>query len=319
MRRTPWYAILMLIAGSSYGIVSALMKSAYGQGFVVADLTNAQYLFALIALWPIALIWRKGRPVSARQWGLLALIGLAGAGTSYTYYVSLTRLSASLAIVLLFQFAWIVLLMDAVVTRRMPAVEKLLGIVLIVIGTILAVGLLGTVGIHSATHPGHPGTFGLLDSAPLWAILLGLSSAVFYSLTLYLSAYVDMHSSPVLRSAITLTVSGLAMAAVFSPVHFYTVSLWHGLWFWGILVAVFSQILPMLLMYISIPRIGGRMAGVLGSIELPVAVLVAHLVLSEPVTMARWLGVALILAGIVVSEWRVIRPKPNPVAPRQTS
>ncbi|OFW77127.1 MAG: hypothetical protein A2201_10510, partial [Alicyclobacillus sp. RIFOXYA1_FULL_53_8] len=271
----------------------------------------------ILTLWPIALFWRKGRPVSARQWGLLTLIGLAGAGTSYTYYMSLTRLSASLAIVLLFQFAWIVLLIDALVTRRMPALEKLLGIVLIVIGTVLAVGLGGAGGAHH----GNPGkvTFGLLASAPLWAVLLGLSSAVFYSLTLYLSAYVDMESSPVLRSAITLTVSGIVMAVVFSPVHFYTVSLWHGLWYWGSLVAVFSQTLPMLLMYIAIPRIGGRMAGVLGSIELPVAVLVAHLVLSESVTPMRWLGVVLILVGIVVSEWRVIRPKPMQVASRQTS
>ena len=299
MKRTPWYALLMLLAGSSYGLVSTLMKSSYNHGFVVADVTNAQYLFAVLTLWPIALFWRRKKRISQKQWALLAVIGLAGAGTSFTYYLSLTQLPASLGIVLLFQFAWMVLLIDIAVTRRIPTLEKWIGVAMIVVGTLLAVGLF-------ASH---------LGQVPMGAVALGLCSAVFYALTLYLSEFVDPDSSPALRSALTVTISGIAMVAVFSPVHLYTVSLWHGLWKWGLLVALFSQTFPVLLMYIAIPRIGGRMAGVLGSIELPVAVLVAHLALGEVVSLVRWFGVVLILAGIAVSELVVLRHRPRNGAP----
>lgn len=301
MRPAPLYALLMLLAGSSFGLVSPLMKLAYAHGFGVADVTNAQYLFAALTLWPLALLWPKGRRLSGKQWLILGILGLAGAGTSFTYYLSLTTLPASLGIVLLFQFSWIVLLMDSLIARRRPALEKLIGIGMIVLGTILAVGVTG------ASLPG----------VPIWAVGLGLLSAVFYALTLYLSAYVDVETSPALRSAVTVTVSGIVILPAFSPTHLYSVALWHGIWWWGLAVALFSQTVPVILMYTSIPRIGGRMAGVLGSIELPVAVLSAHLILGEPMASPRWLGVLLILAGITVSEWTLFRRRPKALSSLQ--
>lgn len=283
------YAFLMLLAGGCFGIVSPLMKMAYANGFSAGDITNAQYLLGVITLWPLVAVWPKGHRASPKQWLMLLILGIAGAGTSYTYYLSLTKLPASLAIVLLFQFAWVVLVMDSLVMRKMPAPEKLLGIVIIVVGTILAVGLTGL----------------RFSAVSVGAVLLGLLSSVFYSLTLYLSAFVDAKTSPTLRSAVTVTVSAIAIIPFFSPSHLYQVSLWRGAWWWGLLIALFSQTIPMTLMYIATPRIGGRMAGVLGSIELPVAVLAARLMLDEPVTMSRWFGVLLILCGIVVSEWDI--------------
>lgn len=279
----------MLLAGSCFGIVSPLMKIAYAHGFSAEDMSNAQYLLAVITLWPLAALWPRGRRVGGKQWLILLILGIAGAGTSFTYYLSLTKLPASLAIVLLFQFSWIVLVMDSLVLRKLPSLEKLLGIAIIVVGTVLAVGLTGL----------------QLSAVSVGAVLLGLMSSVFYSLTLYLSASVDATTSPALRSAITVTISGIAIIPFFPPAHLYQVSLWHGAWWWGLWIALFSQTIPMILMYISTPRIGGRMAGVLGSIELPVAVLAARIMLGEAVAASRWFGVMLILLGIVVSEWDI--------------
>jgi drug/metabolite transporter (DMT)-like permease len=283
----PWFALLVLLAGSSFGLVSTVMKFAYRYGFTVQDVTDGQYLIAAVLLWGITLVWPRGKRVTNQQWLLLGALGLAGAGTSYAYYRALTLLPASLAIVLLFQFSWIVLLMDILVTRRLPSLQKWLGVVMITVGTILAVGLLQ----------------GGLGSFPLWAVGLGVLSALFYSCTLYLSAYVKTESSPALRSAITVTVSTIAICCIFPPSSSMVHALPRGLWVWGLLAALFSQVIPNLLMLIAIPRTGGRMAGVLGSIELPVAVLVAHVMLNEVISLAQWIGVILILAGIFVSEW----------------
>lgn len=283
----PWFALLVLFAGSSFGLVSTVMKTAYQHGFTVQEVTDGQYLFATVVLWLLALAWPKRAQIPRKQWLLLAILGVAGAGTSYAYYRSLTLLPASLAIVLLFQFSWMVLLMDILVTRRLPGRQKWIGVVLITAGTILAVGLLQ----------------GDLGSFPLWAIGLGVLSAVFYALTLYLSGYVDTRSSPAVRSAVAVTVSSIAILCIFPPSMGMAHALPRGLWQWALMAALFGQVIPQLFMLIAIPRTGGRMAGVLGSIELPVAVLVAHVALGEDVSFLQWTGVFLILVGIFVSEW----------------
>jgi drug/metabolite transporter (DMT)-like permease len=281
-----WYAFLVLLAGCSYGIVSPLIKLAYQHGFNTMQVTNAQYGFAAVMLWIGALFWRKGGPIPKRQWGLLIALALAGAGTSIFYYESLNQLPASLGIVLLFQFSWMVMMMDIIVTRRWPSLTKWLGILFIFIGTLLAVGLFES----------------SWQNISFGAVAFGLLSAVCYALTLYLSGYVDTSTSPAMRSAVVVTISAVAVMLVFHPTYLVSGAIGRGLWFWGLLVALFSQVFPMMLMLIAIPKTGGRMAGVLGSIELPVSVTASHLILAESVNWEQWIGVGLILAGIVVSE-----------------
>lgn len=294
----PTYVLLMLLAGCCYGIISPLMKLAYQAGFNVSDVTDAQYGFAVVILWVLALIRFRGLRIPRRQWKFLVLIGLAAAGVSYCYYIALTELPASLGIVLLFQFAWMVLVIDIIVTRRKPGLEKWLGMLLIVIGTLFAVGIIG--------EP--------LGKFPLWAFGLGLLAGFFYACVLYLSSYVTDEASPIVRSAVTITVSTIAISFAFPPTYLTSGVLWHGLWFWGLLVALFGQVFPMLLILLSSPKIGGRMAGVLGAIELPVAIVAARVLLSEHVTMIRWLGVIVILIGIFVSElldFKRFKRRPN--------
>jgi drug/metabolite transporter (DMT)-like permease len=288
-----WFALLMLLAGSCYGMISPIMKMAYAHEFSAEEVTDAQYGFAFILLWAMALFRIRRARLRGRQWLLLAALGTAGAGTSYCYYVALTRVPASFGIVMLFQFAWMVMVIDMLVTRRIPAAQKWLGMLFIVVGTLLAVGLLGQ----------------RLPAMPWWAVALGLLAGLFYALTLYLSGYVDPASPPLVRSAITVSVSAIVILPLFPPTYLWNGAIARGLWLWGGLVALFGQVLPMLLMLVAIPRIGGRMAGVLASIELPVAVLAAHLLLAEPVSWLRWCGVALILLGICVSEWPGSRRK----------
>jgi len=88
-------------------------------------------------------------------------------------------------------------------------------------------------------------------------------------------------SPPLLRAAIMMTVSAISLFPVFPPIYLTSGVLWNGLFGWGLLMGLIGQVIPFLFLLISIPRIGGRMAGILGSIELPVTVFVAYLILSE--------------------------------------
>ncbi len=281
------FAVLMLVAGSCFGVVSPLLKLGYAHGLSTQQMTDAQYGLAALILWALG-IWRARRlRMPASQWLIVAVLGVCGAGTSFCYYLALTRMPASLGIIMLFQFAWMVMVIDVLVTRRLPEVQKWLGMLMIVGGTVLAVGIIGQ----------------RIPAVPWWAVGLGLLAGLFYALTLYLSSYVDTSTPPITRSAVTVTISGLVILPLFPPSFLWDGSVNRGLWLWGGLIALFGQVLPMLLMLVSTPRTGGRMAGVLASIELPVAVLSAHLLLAESVHWLRWVGVVLILIGICISEW----------------
>ena len=283
------YPLLMLLGAASYGLTPAFLKLGYGAGYDVADITSTQYGIAAVVIWLVTLFdWRRQR-FPRRQWIRLFGIGLSVAATSYSYYVSLTVLPASLGIVLLFQFAWIVMVIDMLATKTLPSKEKWVGMVMIIVGTILAVGLMGTP---------------IVEFPPLWAIGLGLMSALFYALTLYISGYVGGESTPLARSAISISISNLVLIPVFPPRYLFSGVLWDGLWLWALLLALTAQVIPMLLMLKSIPHIGGRMAGVLGTVELPVTVFCAILILHESVSWAQLVGALLIIAGILVSEFR---------------
>lgn len=295
-----WLSITwMLAAACSYGVVSTILKLAYHHGLHTRMLTASQYDIACVLLWAIAGLWPKGGRIRKRQWVLLAAIGVCGAGTSFSYYFALTVLPASLGIVLLFQFTWMVPLMDLMVHRRWPTPARWLGLAFIVAGTFLAVGLGGSGGLRQV---------------PLWGILCGVLSGLCYGLQLFLSGYLDEDSSPALRSALLITFAAIFADCVAPPTWLFDLRIWHSLWLWALLAALFAQVIPMLLMSIAIPRIGGRMAGVLGAVELPAAVILAWLLLHERVAAEQWFGTLLILGGMSISElWVMTRwggPRP---------
>ncbi|SIT06072.1 EamA family transporter [Alicyclobacillus vulcanalis] len=285
------YAILMLCAAAMYGLVSPVLRIAYASGLDPATATDAQYAIAAVCLWAVALFRHRGKRIDRRQWLLIALIGLMNALFCYTYYRALAVLPASVAIVFMFQFVWMATLIDAIWHRRVPGAAKWVGLVLILGGTVLAVGATGA----------------SWKSVPFGAALMGLGAALAYAVNLTLSAYNDPDVSPELRSALVITIAGLAVLAVFPPgpfVHRLMASPSPTL-FWGFWVALLSQVLPTLFALVAIPRIGGRTAAVLGTLELPVAVVGAWLLNGDHVFPIRWLGVALILAGMMVSELRL--------------
>jgi drug/metabolite transporter (DMT)-like permease len=286
VRKVWWYAFLVLLAGSSYGIVSTIMKVGYDQGFTVEQATDAQYLVGVVFLWIIALLWPGNRRIAKSQWWVLVVIALTSAGSTYAYYLALTHLPASLGIVLLFQFTWMVVLIDILVTKQWPPLQKWLGLAFICSGTVLAVGLFDQ----------------SISRFSMWAVLCGLLSGLGYAITLYVSGYADPGTNPAFRSALTATIAAAAIFTVFHPTSLLQPGLWHRLWPWALISGLFAQVIPLSLMLIAIPHTGGRMAGVLGSIELPVAVMSAAVFLHEDVSPLRWAGVVMILAGIVVSE-----------------
>ena len=72
------------------------------------------------------------------------------------------------------------------------------------------------------------------------------------------------------------------------------------LWTYGLFLAVFGTILPPILFNIGFPNSGLGLGSIVSSLELPVSVTMAFVLLGEEVLLIQWSGIALILFAIVL-------------------
>ncbi|MZQ81148.1 EamA family transporter [Paenibacillus sp. 5J-6] len=283
-----WLAIvLVLIGASSYGLLSSFIKMAYDQGYTDGQITPAQMTMGTLLVWLLILFHKKSwaNPFKG-PWVKLGLIGIFGlALTTVFYNIALQELNASLSIILLFQFTWMTIGMDCIQKRRLPSKSEGIAVAFILVGTVLAVNVLNT-NWEQFSYIG---------------ILYGLLSALTYSTFLFFTGQVVSPLPPLMNSAIMLTATIPVMYVLYPPTVFVQEN-GSELLLWGLLLGFLGQVVPTIAFNIGIPRIGSTLAAMLGSVELPVAIVAAYLIIAEPVNGLQWVGMGLILVGILISE-----------------
>jgi drug/metabolite transporter (DMT)-like permease len=282
---------LILVGAASYGLLSTLIKLAYQQGFGASQITPAQITIGTVMLWMIVLFHKKSwqNPFKG-PWIRLGIVGIFGLALSTIFFnITLTKLDVSLAIVLLFQFTWITMLMNAISQKRRPTKLELLSVTLIMFGTLCAVNIF-TLNIEKFSWVG---------------LFLGLSSGLSYGWFLFMMDKVKTDLTSVMKSAVMLTCSLPIIYIIYNPSHL-TTDFSFSIIYWGILLAILGQVIPIISFNIAIPKLGSSLSAILGSVELPVAVISAIFILNEQVVWIQWIGILIILIGIFVSERKLI-------------
>lgn len=298
--------IYVLLGACSYGVLSSIVKVAYNQRYTLGEIVGTQMLWGTLITWMIsAMIQRRARvklqvenrnkqlplPLQAtiKEKLQLLAVGTFIVMTGLLYYGSLQHISASLAIILLFQFTWIGVLLEAITKRQWPSKLQLSTLLLLFIGTGLAAGF--TNSIKAAT--------------PAIGIVLGLLSAVSYTLFIYFSGKTVPRLEPIYRSAWMSTGGLLLVFILFPPLYLFNGTLEITLLFFGLLLGLFGAVIPTLCYTIGIPKIGTGYASILGSAELPVAMICSTLLLHEHVGLLQWVGVVFILISISLPKLKI--------------
>ncbi|MEB3103723.1 EamA family transporter [Ferviditalea candida] len=288
------WAVLVFLGACSYGVLSTFVKLAYHAGFTVQEVVGSQAFFGILLLWPMSWFFPRNK-LTRKELISIMLVGSTIGLTAIIYYGSLQYLPASVSVVLLFQFTWIGVLIESLIDRQKPDRAKILSLILLFAGTILAAGLLEADTAH-------------------WTgigILLGLLSALSYALFVIFSGRTANHVHPVVRSSIMAFSSLILVFIVFPPFFLWNGSLYAGLALWGFLLALFGIVIPTLFLTLGVPHTGGSLASILGAAELPTAVLMSSMVLGESVSSLQWLGVFVILSGIALPELSGMRREPE--------
>lgn len=279
-------ALLVGLGASSYGALATVVRLAYDKGFTTAEVTTAQFSIGLTGMFLInMLIGKKSgntEKVTGRSIWRLMLGGCSLGLTSVFYYYAVKFIPVSVAIVLLMQSVWMGLLLEAVLDKKVPSGLKILSTVIVLLGTAFATNIFSDV--HALNWKG-----------VAWGFAAGMS----YTVSLYSSNSIATHLKPMQRS-LWMLLGGLCIIVLIFASNSYGDFNVGIFWPWGLFLAFFGTILPPLLFTSGMPLTGISLGTIVASIELPVSVMFAFILLKEPVNVTQWLGIALIIFAIVL-------------------
>ena len=278
-------ALLVFLAGASYGFIVPVIKTAAEIGVNPADFLPLQYLVALAACLGFALARRVSFP-SVRTCAKIALLGVFTGLTSICYYQSVSRLPSAAALTLLFQYVWVSVALECVVERHLPSRSTVIAVVIVLVGTVFAAGVF-------------EGSLGTLD--PL-GVALGAGSAVFYALFLYLSGRIETDQPASLRAAF-LPLGGLIVTSLANPGCYATALFDAGIWPFALVMSLIGIVLPTTLINYASPKLSPGMVSVMASSELPVGIFSAWALVGDAPTPLVLFGAFLVLAGIAIKQF----------------
>lgn len=295
--KTYLYPLLVIIAASSYGVVSTIIKLAMNSGFTAAEAVTSQFFFGFCIAVCLFIVTNRTK-LSFKGIKPLIFAGVLTGLTNIVYGHSLNYLPASLAVVLLFQFTWIGVVISCISKRQFPSRIESISLLILIIGTIPAAGLIDVD----------------VSQIPLQGWFWGLAAALCYSLFLFANGRATTNMTTTNRLVLVSFFAFMMSVAFQSPEVIWNGTLFNeGLWVYGLLLGLFGMIIPVFLFTIAVPKVGLGMSSILSSIELPIAVMVSVILLSETVSTLQIAGIVIIILGmslpILLSRKRPITKK----------
>jgi MFS transporter, CP family, cyanate transporter len=283
--KTWHYALIVFLGGCCFGVLSTVVKLAYAAGYSMTEVTGSQFILGTLLLWMVVLFTRK-KKIELPLFFKILLSGLPMGLTGVFYYKALQTLDASLAIIFLFQFVWIGTLMEWILYRKKPTMGKIISIMILLFGSVLAAGILGD-GVRALSFEG-----------AVWGFL----AAITFSTFILVSGIVGKNVPPILKSALLSTGGSVIVLLLFPPWFLFDVPTLMGVGQYGLFLGLFGVALPPLLFSIGMPHVGPGLGTILSASELPVAVFMSALILAENISIWQWIGVILIIGGIIMGN-----------------
>lgn len=204
-------------------------------------------------------------------------------------FYALTIIDASVERPLLFAYPIFVVIITTVITRQPPSARVLLALLLTTLGVLLVTGALNS--RLSATQ----------WSGMAWILFCSLSIAI-YTL---ISGDLTQRLGSGLFTFIAMTAAAVGMA-----VHYQIFAGWENVdlsiaaWWTLAALVVFSTVLPLFLMAEGVRRVGASRASLISTLGPPATAIMAQELTGEILSPAQWLGIALVLIGVMALEVR---------------
>lgn len=265
-------------------------KKLYEHGWTYDAVQVARMWLALPVFWLWGW-WRVGRPLLRPP--RTALLGAACAGLACYHFgaminfYALTLIDASLERVLLFTYPSMVVLVYSAIYRRLPDKRIVLALLATFAGIVAAVSGLDPAILRTNMH------------GALLVLLCAASTTVYFLASDRWTPQVGSVTFTVW--AMSAASTGLAFQALLTPSARPPLPGSDDLLLLLGLVG-FATVFAMLMTAEGVRRLGAQRAAVVSTVGPPATILLAVPLLGERLNLAQWLGVALIIAGILFME-----------------
>ncbi|MEI4771586.1 DMT family transporter [Psychrobacillus sp. FJAT-51614] len=286
------YPLMVVFAASCYGTLSTMIKLAIGDGYTASEATSSQYIIGFLLALIIYMMTQRKLPRFNGGFKIVLLAGIFTGLTGIVYGQALIYLPASLAVVMLFQFTWIGTLIDCILRKRLPSRPEVISLIILFVGTILAAGIID-VDLSGIDWRG-------------W--VFGFAAALSFSLNMNVNTK-QVEGMNTTTRLLFVSFFAMIMITLFQSPEI----IWNGklftepLVFYGLALGLLGIIIPIYLFVIAVPKVGGAVSSILSAMELPVAVTVSVIVLSEALSWLQVLGIVIILVGMCIPTLARIR------------
>lgn len=283
----------VILGAASYGLLATVVKFGNLQGLDSSALTFLQYLFGFLAL--LFLSFLSNKKVTMTKASLksklrLMIFGTTLGLTSCFYYLSIQYVPVSIAIILLMQAIWMGGVLEIFLDKTKPDILKILGSIVVLLGTVLAVDIFGD--FHALSYTG---------------LAFGILASMSFTVTLTATNRVESEL-PIITRSKYLVLGGLIIVMLFWNVAILeNLNLDNSnLWLFGLFLALFGAVIPPILFNKGFPVVGIGLGSILASIEIPVSIFSAKLLLDEQVKAMQWIGVLIIILSVVLINFRYL-------------
>ncbi len=289
--------LLVGLGATSYGMLATFVKLAYddkgmtGLPFTPAEVISAQFILGILVVLLINAFQKakKGTEVIKASKKNITQLMIAGTSTGLTsifYYLAVKYIPVSIGIVLLMQTVWMGVLLEYFLEKKKPSNIKIFAVLIVLVGTVLAINIFN---------------IDFNDPKTNWTngITLGLLAAASFTTTMFSANKIATDVSSAQRSLYML-LGGAIIVFIFALYTQVTPINYDIFFKWGILLALFGTVIPPILMNAGFPFTGIGLGSIVASLELPVSVSMAFLILNEEVVLSQWIGIVLIIFAIVI-------------------
>ena len=279
--------VLIIIAACFWGSMGIFVRGLSGFGFSPIQIVSIRITLAALVFCGLLLVKnRSGFKIRLRDIPLFMGLGF-GSILFFTicYFSAITIMPLSTAAILLYTSPIWIVLMSAVFFREKITSIKLVALALAFAGCVLVSGISGE-GISPK------------------GLLFGLGSGIGYGLYSILGTVALRRYSPYTVTTYTFVLAAVGSWFISNPSNmlskFYATNNLTWLIFFCVLTALVTAVIPFLCYTLGLRSVEASKAGIIATLEPMVATIIGITYFSEALTLMSAMGIALILAAVVV-------------------
>jgi drug/metabolite transporter (DMT)-like permease len=276
--------ILVAVSALGFGTLGIFGKLAQRAAISLPTLLGLRFMIAALVLWLLAGVRRDRLWPGRRRTAGLAIMGLLYVGQASAFFGSLRTVPAAITSILLYVYPAIVVVLARIVFGETLRRLRLLALFVATVGVVLVVD---------------PRPAGHLD---LGGVLLGLTSALVYSIYIIAGGSLLRGAAPLVATAYIATVAGVVFLVAgaftgqlqgFQPIG------------WAVIagISVIPTVIAATAFVAGLGAVGPTRAAIVSTLEPVTTVALAAIVLGEALTPARIAGgVFVLVAALLVAR-----------------